>query len=68
MAKVRVPKEHRPPSRFGEWAHDKGLFRVSGIYRNPRKGEIFWDWLNECVSEAQFDFDWAVCVILERVK
>lgn len=66
--KVRVPKEHRPPSRFGSWPHKKGVFKVSGIYRTPKKGEMFWDYIGECPAEACFDFERSTCVILERVK
>lgn len=69
--KVRVPKEQRPPTRFGiiTKVHPGdigGPFRVKS-YRLPRKGEWFWDWLFGRATTAEFDFKVAHCVILEEV-
>lgn len=72
MAKVRVPVELRPPSRYGQWRHTYSgrFFRVNGIYRVPVKGDYYWSpWFG--VSQAMFDFyvvDGGAFVLLERVK
>lgn len=75
MAKVRVPKELRPPSRFGAFADDHsipgsphyGPWKVKGVFRQPKPGEAYW-----------MDSEWGVLisqgtkrgprVILERVE
>ncbi len=69
MAKVRVPKDHRPPSRFGHFKcrWDGAIVKVSGVYRLPKEGEYFWE-SSGYASMAHFDFEHAVRVIMERVK
>lgn len=50
MAKVRVPKELRPPSRFEPFEDPEasgqplysGKFRCTGKYRNVKRGEYYW--------------------------
>jgi hypothetical protein len=82
MAKVRVPKELRPPSRTNVFdgcsPHEicKGRFRVKGLFRSPKMGEFFWVSKetagmagngNGYASIAVFDFKGCPRVILERV-
>jgi hypothetical protein len=54
MAKVRVPKELRPPSRFGAFPDPEynpevygeifcGLFRCTGKFRQSKRGEYYWN-------------------------
>lgn len=70
--KVRVPQSLRPPKRFEAFkarttGGGKGVFKVKGVYRLPRRGEWFWssDKYAEC---APLDFKFTVRVILERVS
>lgn len=71
MAKVRVPKELRPPSRFNAFPGPRigvtGSFKVIGVYRYPNIGEYFW---SSCgmVELAPISFRFSKRVILERVK
>ena len=69
--KVRVPKELRPPSRFGAFRcprlPQRGEYRVAGVYRNPREGEFFWSMYGE-IEVARLNFKHSPRVILERVK
>lgn len=79
MAKVRVPKADRPPTRFGILDRiapecdeapqlKKGMvFRVKGEYRYPKKGEFFWSSMQSCVDCAWVDFTLFKRVILEPV-
>ncbi len=71
MAKVRVPKELRPPERFnafrGPENGEHGKFKVKGAYRFPRKGELFWSGYG-VVERALLNFRFYERVILERVK
>lgn len=71
MAKVRVPREKRPPTRFGQimggeysWV-PKVPFKVSGTYRTPKRNEFFWDAVHGKVNQAAFNFDLYKAVILE---
>lgn len=71
--KVRVPKELRPPNRHefdGELFMGRtGRFRVTGKFRYPREGELFWyGHGSDTVGVAQFDFSHERKVILERVS
>jgi hypothetical protein len=64
-----VPKELRPPSRFGTftdpWGMVHGEFRVTGKFRKPKRGEFFWG--NGCgVVICRMDHD-PIRVILEKV-
>lgn len=70
MAKVRVPKDQRPPNRYGLYKHEysDAICKVSGKYRLPKYGEYFWYSRAGHVGRAQFDFDNTPCVIMERVK
>lgn len=48
--KIRVPKWHRPPSRWDAFKDPvpeaygpySGKFRCTGAYRNPKPGEYYW--------------------------
>lgn len=49
MGKVNAPKEDRPPKRFDAFVaqmvwdgQGEGVFRVLGVYRDPRPGEYAW--------------------------
>lgn len=62
MGKVRVPKEHRPPTRFGVIRKicrasypDAYGFRVK-CYRVPRKGDAIWSTKFQEVIQAMRDF------------
>jgi hypothetical protein len=74
MAKVRVPRERRPPTRFGKITKvasqitEHQAFRVVGEYRSPREGEYFWNVFFGHVSRAAFDYDQCHRVILEPVQ
>jgi hypothetical protein len=67
--KVRVPKEHRPPTRFGIVEGGAGgKYRVTGKYRRPKPGEHYWSrWFCFGVCYSNGDED-GPRVILEKVK
>jgi len=75
MAKVRVPKELRPPERFGAFVSRAGsenhlsVFRVKppGVFRVPKPDELFWSaYCGQVVISC--DGDRLERVIVERVK
>jgi hypothetical protein len=72
MSKVRVPKEHRPPTRFGIIVGKSGMeerrkFRVKS-YRNPRIGETFWGAFAQDVTTSFCGGLSFPRVILEEIK
>ncbi|OGT58050.1 MAG: hypothetical protein A3E01_06570 [Gammaproteobacteria bacterium RIFCSPHIGHO2_12_FULL_63_22] len=58
--KVRVPKELRPPSRFGvfedpavsSFDYYKGFFQVRGVFQVPRRGEYYWHPTGQVIREG----------------
>lgn len=69
MAKIRVPKELRPPSRYGVYKHhfSDAMVKVSGEYRPPVFGEYFWNVKHQHVGQAMTDFIESR-VIMERAS
>lgn len=75
MARVRVPKELRPPERFkpfaapGQDRGEFGSFKVKGVFRNPKDGEYFWSQsFGGSVLMGRYNIFFGPRVILERVK
>jgi hypothetical protein len=73
MAKVRVPKELRPPERFKPFHGEvrfhpgsAGSFRVKGIFRNPRAKEYFWS-NGSSILQSILGEEYGPRVILEKV-
>ena len=73
MAKVRVPKELRPPARefSGPFPGAKGTFRVR-CFREPRHGDLYWSQYGYVNDSSGYPPERKVAggprVILERVK
>ena len=74
MALVRVPKELRPPKRFGPFKSnignigEPGVFCVKhpGVFRIPTKGDLYWMVYGSVGRGSHLDT--AARVILERIK